>query len=243
MTTSKTPSGALSALAIFMALSFSATRGIGQTPSQPPSAAVPAQPSLIESMKKTVVFFQTNCPDAQGNQKGYSGTAFLLALADTRLNGGKGGSFTYLVTNRHVAQPGIEHGHPCQPTAYFLRADTKVPNQVGSYSMVVQIPFGQLIWTFPQDQSVDIAIAPIAVDTEKLDVIFLPSTLLLGKADVAQNRVEEGDSVMFTGLFVQLMGQTHLEPIVREGKIAMMPREQTRRVFKGIDQLTLATAQ
>jgi hypothetical protein len=225
---------------ILISLLLTAAPGIGQTPMQPSSAAVPVRPSLIESMKRTVVFFQTNCPELDGQGKqvstSHAGTAFLLALADPRLSGG---SFTYLVTNRHVAQPGIENGQPCQPTAYFLRADTKVPDQAGSYSTIVQLLPGGLDWTFPADPSVDLAIAPIGVDPNKLDVIFLPSTLLLSKADVAQNEVEEGDSVLFTGLFVQMTGQTHSEPIVREGKIAMMPKEAIQTTLHALGDIYL----
>jgi hypothetical protein len=225
---------------ILMSLSLTAVPSIGQTPMQPASAAVRAQPSLVESMKRTVVFFQANCIelDGQGKQlsKSYAGTAFLLALDDPRLNGG---SFTYLVTNRHVAQPGIENGRPCQPTAYFLRADTKVPNRAGAYSTIEQVPAAGLAWAFPTDPSVDIAIAPIGVDQSKLDVIFLPSTLLLSNADVVQNKVEEGDSVLFTGLFIQMVGQTHSEPIVREGKIAMMPKEQIQTTLHALGDIYL----
>jgi hypothetical protein len=225
---------------ILTSLLLTAATGIGQTPTQPASGAVPVRPSLMESMKRTVVFFQTNCLELDGQGKqvsaSHAGTAFLLALADPRLGGG---SFTYLITNRHVAQPGIENGRPCQPTAYFLRADTKVPNQTGSYSTIEQFPPGALAWTFSADPSVDLAITPIGVDANKLDVIFLPSTLLLSNADVAQNKVEEGDSVVFTGLFVQMIGQTHSEPIVREGKIAMMPKEPIQTTLRALGDIYL----
>ena len=85
---------------------------------------------------------------------------------------------------------------------------------------------GDLAWAFPADQSVDVAMAPIGIDDSKMDVVLLPATLLLSDADVTQNKVEEGDSVLFTGLFVQMTGQAHSEPIVREGKISMMPKEK-----------------
>lgn len=225
---------------IVISLLLTAAHAIGQTQMQSASAAVPDTPSLVKSMKKTVVFFQTNCLELDGHgehvTKSYAGTAFLLGLADPRLDGRL---FTYLVTNRHVAQPGIENGRPCQPIAYLLRADTKDPNQAGSYSTIEQLPAGDLAWTFPVDPSVDIAIAPIGIDQNKLDVMLLPSTLLLSNADVAQNKVEEGDSVLFTGLFVQMMGQTHSEPIVREGKIAMMPKEQISTTLRALGDIYL----
>lgn len=221
-------------------LCFSEGTSNAQTPVQPPTTATSPQPSIIESMKKMVVFLQSNCieQDEQGKQilKSYSGTAFLLSLGDTRL---KDRSFTYLVTNRHVAQPGIENGHPCQPVAYFLRADARVPDASGSYSTVTQLPTNGLAWTFPIDPSVDLAITPISVNTEKLDVVFLPTALLLGDAAARQSNVQEGDSVLFTGLFVQMVGQSHSEPIVREGKIAMMPKEKIPTTLHGLGDVYL----
>jgi len=209
---------------IAISLLLTAANGIGSTMVSPASAASLDKPSLVEAMKKTVVFIKTTCLefDGNGNQvpKSYSGTAFLLGISDSRLNGGL---FTYLVTNRHMAQPGIEKGNLCQQPTYDLRVDTRVPNRAGSYSMVEQVP---LAWTFPADPSVDLAIAPIGIDQNKLSVMFLPSTLLMSNTDVTHNKVEEGDSVLFTGLFVQMVGQTHSEPIVREGKIAMIPKER-----------------
>lgn len=202
--------------------------GAAETPTQPGIAALPAQRSIVESMKRSIVFIQANCPELDGQGKtvvrAYAGTAFLLALPDQRLGAGR--SFTYLVTNRHMAQPGIEHGRPCKPIAYFLRADTKAPNPAGSYSTITRLSPSDLAWTFPTDPSVDLAITPIVVNESQLDVVFLSSTLLLSNSDVERNKVQEGDSVLFTGLFVQLIGQSHSEPIVREGKIAMMPLEK-----------------
>src|ERR1700733_4904503 len=78
------------------------------------SGPAAAQPSLVESIKKTIVFLETDClvTSQEGAQTviPYSGTGFLLSVADSRL---PDGVFTYLVTNRHVAQPGIEAGKPC----------------------------------------------------------------------------------------------------------------------------------
>lgn len=227
-------------LALSFALSLIASQwGFAQNAIQPASSVVPSQPSLMESLKKTVVFLQANCAelDPSGKQiiKSYAATAFLLAVSDPKLNGG---AFTYLVTNRHVAQPGIEDGRPCQPIAYLLRADMKVAIS-GSYSTVVQLPVSSINWNYSSDQSVDLAITPISFNPEKADIVFLPSTLLMSDADVVQNKVEEGDSVLFTGLFVQYIGQSHSEPIVREGKIAMMPKEPIPTTLRSLGDVYL----
>src|ERR1700761_8958969 len=110
-------------LSIFLATILISVPAVGQSNSQPAStatsiqtdpSAIPAQPSLIDSIKKTILFLETDCisMNGEGQQalKPYSGTAFLVAVPDQRLGDGKG--FTYLVTNRHVAQLGSEEGHP-----------------------------------------------------------------------------------------------------------------------------------
>jgi hypothetical protein len=147
--------------------------------------------------------------------------------------------FMYLVTNRHMAQPGIENGRSCDVVGYMVRADTKAAGPTGSYSIVEPIPVSNLHWSFSTDASVDLAITPIGLNLDKLDVIFLPSSLLLGQDEVQKNHIVEGDSVIFTGLFVQMVGQSHSEPIVREGKIAMMPREPIPTTLRSLGDVYL----
>lgn len=226
--------GKSSAAAMCLMLCIYPCFGQNPTPTSAPVAAAPASPSPIDEIKKSVVFLQADCPklDQKGEPEhdlhgdivpdSHSGTAFLLGLSDPRLPSGQ--IFAYLVTNRHVAQPGIEDGKPCSPIAYYLRGDTRNPDKVGSYSVITKFPadFG---WVFPSDPSVDLAIAPIRVDVDTLDVAIISASLLLTSEDVSKNKIEEGDPVLFAGLFVQFVGGSHSEPIVRSGKIAMMPRE------------------
>jgi hypothetical protein len=191
-------------------------------------------------MKKTVVFLQTDCrevaPDGSTGISHHAGTAFLLSVTDPRM---PDSFFEYLVTNRHVAQPGIENGRSCDVAGYMVRADTKAASPTGSYSIVEPIPVNNLHWSFSTDASVDLAITPIGLNLDKLDVIFLPSILLLGQDEVLKNHIVEGDSVIFTGLFVQMVGQSHSEPIVREGKIAMMPREPVPTTLRSLGDVYL----
>lgn len=205
------------------------------------SSAAPPRPSLIDSIKKSVVFLESDCLDydVAGNQviKTYSGTAFLLSMPDKRLGSDRG--FTYLVTNRHVAQPGVEDGKPCAPFRYILRADLKEAKPDGSYSDIAFLPPSQLAWTYPANDSVDLAVTPIGPNQSRLDVSFIPSTLLMTAEDMKSNHVQEGDSVLFSGLFIQLIGQTHSEPIVREGKIAMIPREPVPTTLHKLGDLLL----
>jgi hypothetical protein len=53
---------------IAASLLLRASLGVGQTPTQPASAVAPTQRSIVESMKRSIVFLQTDCPtlDEQG---------------------------------------------------------------------------------------------------------------------------------------------------------------------------------
>ncbi len=211
------------------------------TPAVPSaSPAVPVSLPIVDQIKKTVVFLQTDCrvvaSDGSTGFSHYAGTSFLLSVTDPRM---PDGFFEYLVTNRHVAQPGIENGKSCDVAGYLMRGDTKTAGPTGSYSTIEPIPVSALHWSFSTDASVDLAITPIGLNVDKLDVVFLPSSLLLGQDEVEKNHVVEGDSVLFTGLFVQIVGQNHSEPIVREGKIAMMPREQIPTTLNSLGDVYL----
>jgi hypothetical protein len=58
----------------------------------------------------------------------------------------------------------------------------------------------------------------------------------------SQSHIVEGDSIIFTGLFVQFLGQVKLEPIVREGKIAMIPGEPMPTTLRSLGQVYLVDA-
>jgi hypothetical protein len=49
--------------------------------------------------------------------------------------------------------------------------------------------------------------------------------MFVPKEALETEKVAEGDSVLFAGLFIQYLGGSRLEPIVRSGKIAMLPRD------------------
>ncbi len=207
-----------------------------QAASAPISKVDPAQqPTIVEQIKKSVLLIETDCyvvrpdgtlelgQDGQPLLMSYAGTAFVVSMPDSRLPPNSG--FTYLVTNRHVAAPGVEDGKPCKVAQYIVRGDRRVPDATGAYITVNRVPSTAFRWIFPSDESVDLAIVPFAADWQNVDLIALPTTLFMTDAEKVSNRVEEGDSVMFAGVFAQMIGQTHSEPIVRQGKIAMMPRE------------------
>jgi len=215
--------------------------GIAPASTEARVSPVPQAPSLIESVKKSVIFIEADClsNDASGRSlvKPFAGTGFLLSVPDGRLGADKG--FTYVVTNRHVAQPGVEADAPCHPVRYILRVELRTAKPDGSFADVAILSPSQLQWTYSSDESVDLAIAPIGLNTELLDAMFIPSTLLMSSDEMKAQHVEEGDGVLFSGLFVQLIGQKHSEPIVRTGKIAMIPKEPVPTTLRKLGNLLL----
>jgi hypothetical protein len=160
----------------------------------------------------------------------HEGTGFFVGVIDNRVSlpGDadkhllKG--FTYLVTNRHMVQPGIEVGKPCQVIGAYImlnrKADSTHPT---SYSETSNIP-NSVQWTYSTDDSVDLAVAPFMPPQTLYDYIVIPTTQFITDEEVKSNRVVEGDPVLFSGLFIQSFNELHtLEPIVRSGTLAMIP--------------------
>ena len=218
----------------------------GTVPTSVASAAVApvANPEpIVTQFKKTVVFVETDCivTDAAGAVKivRYLGTGFLVMHHDARFPTVQG--FNYLVTNRHVARPGIEDGSPCHVQGYKIRFNLKNAAADGSYTEVIS-GGANVPWVYPSDGAIDLAVVPIGMDYSKYSQLAFPSSLFLTTDEVKQNRVVEGDSVLFTGLFVQFIGQVRSEPIVREGKIAMIPDEQVPTTLRTLGNIYLVDA-
>lgn len=85
------------------------------------------------------------------------------------------------------------------------------------------------VWTFPTDEAVDLAAMPFSIDTKLFDVQWTPTDLLV---DPKADGVAEGDPLLFAGLFVQYMGLTRMQPIVRSGSLAMIPEDLLSTTLK-----------
>jgi hypothetical protein len=57
-------------------------------------------------------------------------------------------------------------------------------------------------------------------------------SMFVEDAEMSNNGIVEGDPVIFAGLFVQFTGVRRFEPIVREGRIAMIPGEKVIGTLK-----------
>lgn len=207
-----------------------------------PSAATATPPpgGIPEQMRKTVAFLTVVYQDDPANvatRGGVIGTGFLVFLADKRLGDNQG--FMYLVTNRHVAEPGIELGAPHHVIATFVRMNLASPQgNVGSAQM--PLPAGQVFhWHFPKDAAVDLAVMPL-VPPSSISFVPVPSSIIVSQNQVEDGDVVVGDHLVFAGYFSSFPGAERIEPIVREGVIAMMPTEDLNTTLTKPGRLYLA---
>jgi hypothetical protein len=227
---------------LFSITLFTCLTCLGQSQQSPVSASTQTATSHVPvpfavEIKKAVAFIEADC-FKDGKVVPYSATAFFLVKPDERL--GKDRGFEYLVTNRHAAQPGIEDGAPCQVINYFVKLNLR-SNDPAHPTVATPIPLGsKLPWIFPDDPSVDLAIIPFAADQSKVDFEPIPTTMLATDDVIKTGGIAEGDPVIFAGLFVQVPGLLKLEPIVRQGTIAMMPDEPIGTTLKKPGALYLA---
>jgi hypothetical protein len=197
-----------------------------------PSGQTPAQVPFASQIKRAVAFIQAEC-HAPGGTEDHVGTGFFLFMPDPRLGADRG--FTYLITNRHVVQPGIENSAPCKVDGYHVRLNVKALADGKVTSQLVPLVGAQ--WIFPTDDSVDLAALPMNPDSNVYDFQKVPLSALV---DQRTDALAEGDQVLFAGLFIQYMGQTRMEPIVRSGAIAMLPDEPIETTLKKQGHVYLA---
>jgi hypothetical protein len=173
-------------------------------------------------------------------QESYFGTGFIVFFPDERL--GKDMGFKYLITNRHVVQPGIENGRPCKVVNYSISANhVGTPTNPTSYLQSLPAsPEG--LWVFPDDGSVDLAAAQFGLLNSEYDFMTIPTTWFVTQEMIQKNEVVEGDPVIFTGLFIQYVGTTSLEPVVRSGAIAMLPQNLIQTTLHKLGHVYLAEA-
>ncbi len=168
------------------------------------------------------------------------GTCFFVWVPDARWGDGKG--LTYLVTNRHMAEPRIETGEIYPVQNVRLRLNLRSP-QNGAESVEEKVPMGGTTrWFIPKDDAVDLAILPLDPDPNKYEYRTIPSSAFATPDQIQNQGIAEGDSVVFAGYFYQFPGQNRIEPIVREGVLAMMPDEQLNTTLQKPGRLYFAEA-
>ena len=80
------------------------------------------------------------------------------------------------------------------------------------------------------DPDVDIILIPTRPKIELIDFKFIEAEMVL---DEQLRGLDEGSEVFFPGLFVQYPGQKQIQPILRFGRLSMIPVEKIKLEIKG----------
>jgi hypothetical protein len=182
--------------------------------SQTADAAKPPFVPVFTQIRKTVVFLELQCKD--GNElKDVKGTGFLVQYPGT-----KSVAFGYVVTNRHLALCWNEKNRPMEVKSITVRVNLK-----DGTSPVIPLSLdGNVRWYFPADESVDLAVSRLGPPSNA-DVLMIPLSMVATKDVIASKHIVEGMKIIFTGFFYQFPGVRKIQPIIREGVLAMMPDE------------------
>src|SRR5713226_9016879 len=181
-----------------------------------PTQQPPVQ-SLLEQIKSTVLFLQApylrvetrvenGVPQTRQVPDALLGTAFLISVQEPRLGEGQG--ILYLVTNKHMIRapgPDGKIGEGPYLNKVLARINTKQVMPSGSQSGIIDITvldaMGSLEWFISNDETVDLAITPISLDSNQLDFKTIQTDLFATKDVLAKERISENDEILFTGLF------------------------------------------
>jgi hypothetical protein len=175
-----------------------------------------------KQIKETVTFIFSRNSREQAVPRG---TGFFVGVRDERK---RTTFYTYLVTAKHVA---LNAKNQLLDSLYIRM-------NAGDGSQFQEVPLvqgGKSCFFTHTDPSVDLIVIPVAVDTGKFQVKFLPDSMLATKKIFSSEEITEGDDVFFVGLFTPHAGAKKNYPMVRFGKVAMIPEEKVIFTDRGTE--------
>jgi hypothetical protein len=169
---------------------------------------------LAERFRQAVALLCVDVPDANGHRRRTpAGTVFFVGVPVTEHE-----CQVYMVTARHVVVAAQHFGN------LWLRVNLKpeavAPGEAG---------FGDIdITSFPWNEhsETDVAAATIGTVPPEVEWAFLFHHDIARIDYLTRHDIGVGDEVFFPGLFSPLPGRGRFQPIVRFGRIAMMPDEK-----------------
>jgi hypothetical protein len=219
------------------AILFSSPKGTGQS--------LP-----IDQIKRTVVYLQGSyaCrvtrkangvpvlgqdgnPILDESQCHQSGTGFFIGIPTPEVKPDL--NIALLATSKHLLQHPRLDG-PQNSNEYF-------DNLTGTMNTILPADGGSYIAPFPiqvkvrgflecmvdtQDPEADVAICPIAFSDKVFDFTTVGEGMFVTQSTIQTVKLNETDEVLFAGLFTPYAGVGKNYPIVRHGKVALMPHEK-----------------
>jgi hypothetical protein len=139
----------------------------------------------------------------------YRGTAFFVSVPHGD------GAFLHIITAKHVAVS-------VMPDSACIAVNAKDGRPRWMHT-------GGIEWFYhPSDETVDVAVMPVATKmVDAYDISSVPLELFATNTVVESEHIGLGDELINVGLFSPFSGSDELlEPIVRTGNIAMMPKSK-----------------
>lgn len=168
-------------------------------------------PNHLSEIKKSVSF--VFIPDTKSGMRAY-GTGFFVGVKNEKnLNVFN----VYFVTAKHVLQDG---------NGAFLSEIILRLNKKDGGSQLEKINLKDVKIFEHMDKDVDIAVFNCLPDQNIYDFRYIPDNMIANQDVINKNEITEGDEVFFTGLFTSYLGQKKNQPIIRFGKVALMPEEK-----------------
>lgn len=222
-------------LALLVLQSLTPLGHTAESPRQQAKSEGPPKESILRQIKKSVVFI-VGTSIVNGVPTQTAATGFLIFVPEPRL--GKDQGYVWLVTCKHVLRQQLPDG---SQGPYFrdvmVRINTKNPDPTGvkQYDwarIAVTDQNDHLLWfTDTDDATVDLAITQVHPDESAVDATWIPLDILLTKDHLKNLEIDENDEVLFAGLFAWDPGARKNYPIVRHGKIALIPEERVPLLF------------
>jgi hypothetical protein len=147
-----------------------------------------------------------------------SGTVFFVAYP---LSPGR--EAVYAVTARHVIEGIEKEGMDALPYLRLNRPEGAEWCQIARKQ-----------WVFPDDPTVDVAIASLAGIVLGNGNNTVPLKMFVTDRILADHRIGSGHDVFFPGLFSNHAGTERNMPVMRTGSIAAMPTERVRTDWNSI---------
>jgi hypothetical protein len=203
------------------------------------------QEIIINNIKKTVVFIQTNWENSttqnildamkQPLMKSQTGTGFLIFVPIPELGKDASGNqygWYFLVTAKHMIWQSTSD-HKMGPyaknmTVLFNKTTSNNPSgQLRDESNIdILDSRGDLRWFVDRSDPVaDIALSSIIIDKNYVDFESFPQERFATKSIVLEKKINENDEVLFSGLSTIFIGSKKIYPIVRHGHLALLPGE------------------
>ena len=129
--------------------------------------------------------------------------------------------FVYLVTAKHVLQD--------KGGAFLNRIFVRINHKDSTSSLepiTLNISGKDKNIFISNDLSVDVAVVPVTINTTVLNVRFLDDSFLSNRQEFKSLNLQEGNEAFFTGLFTGYLGNKQIYPIVRFGRVALIPNEK-----------------